>query len=269
MFTLARAFLMFAALASVGCLKLSSVSETATVSDEASSNQAVTLESTLSNCNASKAGRIVFEQASSSFFACDGNSWLAIDLKGSKGDKGDKGDQGDPGLPGQNGVAGAAGSQGPRGPQGASVTSLPRLINNGQVLGDYVIGVDGGAERLGAVTIWDSANDVIVSYSGGRVARIWTGIFYDQPNCQGTSYMIIGDEDGPFRENGTVISNNDDIYKIDSQVRQGGIMSVRSVPGGGVCQNQAEPTKHFQRIILWQNSGIPIQLTPGWTIKGQ
>ncbi|WP_413289775.1 hypothetical protein [Bdellovibrio sp. HCB337] len=56
-----------------------------------SSSQEVTVQKNLDSCTSEKEGSIVFVRSSDSFYTCDNNVWVPLNLKGEKGDKGDDG----------------------------------------------------------------------------------------------------------------------------------------------------------------------------------
>jgi len=49
-------------------------------------------------CDESRRGALGYAFSSKAFYACNGQAWLEIDVKGEKGEKGDRGEKGDPGA---------------------------------------------------------------------------------------------------------------------------------------------------------------------------
>lgn len=101
-------------------------------------------------CNNGKKGGLVYDKEQSQFFACDGDQWIALNLKGSQGDKGEVGSQGPAGPVGATGAQGRAGDQGPTGAQGPQGPQGPIGLR-GPAGADGATGAQGPRGEKGAM----------------------------------------------------------------------------------------------------------------------
>lgn len=85
---------LFSSVALTGCLEKNNPNTLDESSMSAKSSQEVRVQSDLGECNPGKSGSVVFLRSDNSFFTCENNVWVAIDLKGEKGEKGDAGENG-------------------------------------------------------------------------------------------------------------------------------------------------------------------------------
>ena len=82
---------LFCMTALTGCLAPIDSQTPDQTSGSLASAKEVTVQSELSQCTPAKEGSVVYVRSSDSFFTCDSNVWVALNLKGEKGDRGEAG----------------------------------------------------------------------------------------------------------------------------------------------------------------------------------
>jgi len=84
-------FALFCMAAVTGCLAPNEAGTQDHTPTSLASAKEVTVQEELSLCTPGKEGAVVYIRSSDSFFSCDSNVWVALNLKGEKGDRGETG----------------------------------------------------------------------------------------------------------------------------------------------------------------------------------
>ncbi len=175
------------ALSLAGCLN------TADERESGPNPQSISSLSSSDNCNPGKEGTVRFDSHEKTLYACDGKTWIAINLKGDKGERGEAGEPGPKGDVGPQGEPGLNGTNGRNGIDGSGVRMA--LMDNGVVRG---VLIEFSKEHVGAALMMIPNKDLIhIDVGSGKFTGKPWQVYFDDPGCTGVAHAGRNDSPGP------------------------------------------------------------------------
>lgn len=145
-----------------------------------SSTLAAATTGDLPDCAGDVNGTLAYVQADESLYACLGDSWSAVALKGTKGNPGEQGPQGEQGVAGPQGEQGPQGEAGPEG--AAGLDSAQWVDRNGTPLRTTVTGEPAYLHSNGVLYSLD------VNTAAIQAELAFTSTYFESEDCTGTRY---------------------------------------------------------------------------------